>query len=240
MKFTTYTDKGGRKVNEDAIGYRQKNGIYCFVAADGFGMNADVASRIAVDEILDAFEENPSLEGMRKFIETAQKALLIKKSEAAEFGEMGTTVAVLMTDGKKAVWATVGDTRVYIYRRSRIVEVSEDHSIPFEKFSRGEIEFGEIRSDREANKLRKALGDRLAWEPDISSVFSISGSHSFLLCTDGFWRNIIEEEMEIASRLSISSKGWLNKMLKKIAPGISHGSDNLSAITIRMQYSDTY
>lgn len=242
MKFTTYTHEGGRSSNEDFLASSYKNKIYCFAVADGFGPDGmgAAASELAVNTVIAGFEENPSLDLMRTYIEAAQKALLIKKSEAPQFGDIGTTIAVLMTDGSHAVWATVGDTRIYVYKGAHIMEVSEDHSVPFDKFRKGQIEYADIRSDSEYNKLRRALGDRLAWEPDISEKFSITSAYSFLICTDGFWRNILEEETELMRRFSLSSKGWLKKMLKKIAPRLNHGSDNLSAIAVTMQHGDAY
>lgn len=243
MKFTSYIHEGGRKYNEDFLDSRYKDKIYCFVVADGFGPEGTgaVAAKLAVSSILDAFEAAPKLapESLRAYITEAQRALLIKKSESAQFGDIGTTVAVLMTDGSDALWASVGDTRIYIYKGAQIIEVSEDHSVSFEKFAKGEIEFADIRIDSDANKLRRALGDRIAWEPDISEVFPISSSHSFLICTDGFWRSVLENEMERARMFSLSSKGWLDKMLKKIAPRLGRGSDNLSAVAITMQHSDS-
>ena len=242
MKFTTYTDKGGRACNEDFISSAFENKIYCFAVADGFGPDGTgaTASEMAVNSVIDAFKKAPSLSGeaLTSYITEAQKALLQKKSESARFGDIGSTIAVLMTNGKQAIWASVGDTRIYIYKGASLEEVSEDHSVSFEKFTKGEIEYGDIRSDSEANKLRKALGDRISWEPDVSDVFDITAAHSFLLCTDGFWRYISEKETEISRLLSVSSKGWLTKMLKKIAPRILAGSDNLSAVAVTMQLAD--
>ena len=243
MKFTTYTNKGGRKVNEDFIASRYKNGIYCFAVSDGFGKGGSGtdAAQAALNSVLDEFMKNPKLErqALYSYIEAAQKTLLGMKSEKEQWGEMGTAAAVLITDGSRAVWAVTGDCRVYVFRGSRISEVSEDHSVSFEKFERGEIEYSDIRTDADANKLRRALGDRLAWQPDISEVFNISSAYSFLICTDGFWRCITEEDMEKTRLFSLSSRGWLGKMLKKIAPKLESGSDNLSAISITMQRKDS-
>lgn len=243
MKFTTYTHEGGREYNEDFLATAFENKIYCFAVADGFGPDGSgrAGAEIAVNSVIEAFKNEPEMssEAVKKYITEAQRALLVKKSEEARFGDIGSTIALLLTDGTKAIWASVGDTRIYIYKGASLEEVSEDHSVSFEKFAKGEIEYDEIRTDSEANKLRKALGDRISWEPDVSEVFNITSSHSFLICTDGFWRNISEKETELLRLISVSSKGWLKKMLKKIAPKIHSGSDNLSVIAVTMQYGDS-
>lgn len=242
MKFTTYCDKGKREINEDFTASGFKGGIYCFVVADGFGKEGSgaVAAKLTAQTIIAEFERDPVLssKALYSYISEAHKALLAKKSEKTEYDDMGSTIAVLMTDGTHALWANSGDTRIYIYNCSRICEVSEDHSVSFDKFAAGKIEYGDIRTDADSNKLRRALGDRLAWQPRVSDVFEISSGFSFLLCTDGFWKMILEEETENSLRFSLSSKSWLSKMLKKIAPRLKDGSDNLAAIAIKMQFSD--
>jgi serine/threonine protein phosphatase PrpC len=240
MKFTTYTDKGGRTSNDDYAADKAKNGIYCFAVADGLGKNGDIAARMTVNTILSEFEKSPlmSADALKKYITEAQKALLIAKSEKREYDEMASTVAVLLTNGSEAVYGYTGDTRVYILNHSHIKEISEDHSAAFEQFMSGSIEYGNIRYSSERHKLRRAIGDRISWEPTISDVFVISSAYSFLICTDGFWNLITEKEIESARRLSSSSKKWLEKMLNKLMPRMKYGSDNLSATAICIQKTD--
>lgn len=242
MKFTTYSDRGGMKINEDYTGSANKNGIYCFVVADGFGTNGSgaVAAELTVKTVLDEFMKNPRLDtfSICSYIESAQKVLLEKKSSEAKYGEMGCAAAVLMTDGTKAVWANVGDVRIYMYSGFLIKKVSEDHSVAFDKFKNGEIKYSQIRNDLDTNKLRRALGDRIAWQPSVSGTVRIGPHNSFLICTDGFWKNITEPETELIKLFSRSSKHWLKRMLKKAIKRLNAGSDNLSAVTIKMQLTD--
>ena len=79
----------------------------------------------------------------------------------------------------------------------------------------------------------------MSYEPDISDLVKINSGFSFLICTNGFWENIYETEMEEALRFSFSSKAWLEKMLNKIMPKIETGSDNLSAVAVKMQMGDS-
>lgn len=241
MRFTIYSDKGGRDVNDDHAGSAAANGIYCFAVADGMGSHGHTAAALVVSVILKAFEKAPEIssDALEKYISSAQKMLLKKKSEAPELDNAAAAVAVLVTNGKKAVWANSGDARVYVFRHGRISEVSEDHSAAFEEFLDGTIGYGNIRFSSGRHKLRRAVGDGISWEPDVSDAFSINSSFSFLLCTDGFWSLIREEEMEKAKMLSLSAKGWLGKMLDTAAARIKDGSDNLSAAAVCMQISDT-
>lgn len=242
MKFTVYSSRGGMKINEDFIDSANKNGIYCFAAADGFGKggSGETAAKITVRTVLDEFMKKPELDAytIGTYIEAAQRELLLKKSSEEKYGEMGAAAAVLMTDGTRVLWANVGDVRVYMYGGCRIKRVSDDQSAAFEKFLNGEIKYEQIRADADANKLRCALGDRIAWRPKVSEIMRIGPQHSFLICTDGFWKNITEPETETARLISVSSRGWLEKMLKKVTGRLKAGSDNLSAAAITMQLTD--
>lgn len=240
MKFTDFTDKGGRPVNDDFVGSTNKNGIYLFAAADGMGENGYLASSLAVQSVIEAFDKNPALDSLalHNYIEHAQSVLLNEKSENIKYDTADTTLAVLVTNGKEAVYAHCGDTRIYTFRRSLISEVTEDHSEAFEAFKKGDIEYSQIRIHPDRHKLNRAIGDRISWEPEISEVISINSSYSFLLCTDGFWSLVNEKEMEEAKLFSFSSSSWLEKMLKKAERRIAEGSDNLSAVAICIQKLD--
>ena len=58
------------------------------------------------------------------------------------------------------------------------------------------------------------------------------GVHAFLLCTDGFWEYVLEEEMEQDLRLARSAKQWLEKMRRRLQARAPADQDNNSAIVI--------
>lgn len=241
MKFTSFTDKGGRAVNDDYFAEAGKNNMHIFAAADGMGQNGSAASSLAVETIIEEFKTKPELSpaALKHYIAAAQSAVLEIKADHREYDNIGAALAVLITDGKRAVYANCGDTRIYIFLGSKISEVTEDHSQAFEAFENGDIEYREIRLDPDRHKLRRAIGDRISWEPDISDVIGISSRHSFLICTDGFWNLITEDEMEKSKRFTASSSAWLQRMLKKVAARLREGSDNYTAAAVCIQKMDT-
>lgn len=236
MTFTIFTDNGGMPVNDDFADSREKNGIYCFAAADGMGKKGRAAAELAVGTILDEFEKVPNIteKSLMEYITQAQRKLLYKKTHEREYDTAATTIAVLITNGYEAIKATTGDTRIYTFKKNLILEVSDDHSEAFEEFLDGNLAYHEIRTYANRHVLRRAIGDGISWEPDISPVFKIDESNSFLICTDGFWNIVTEEEMEKTHLFAFSSKGWLRAMLKKAAKRLYGGSDNISAIAICM------
>ena len=90
ITFTVFSDKGGRDINEDAIGHAEKGNAHCFVLCDGLGGHGlgDVASKIVTDSVLEGFvscREN-DLKKIKKLFDDAQKDLL--KEQEKRFAKM--------------------------------------------------------------------------------------------------------------------------------------------------------
>ena len=237
MLVTWVSRKGGRKVNEDAAGKTKANGIMCVVVADGLGglNGGGKAAELAVNAVLGSFEAAPefSAEAMQKYISEANNEIIKIAKSDPELLHMSSTVVVLMIKGKKAIWANVGDSRLYMFREGRISEVSEDHSIAFEEFLRGEIEYPDIKNSPNQNMLTSALGNH-AGAVNISSVKTIDAQTSFLLCTDGWWEYVSDEEMEDTLSKSKNARQWLEEMLKIREKEAPENSDNYTAAVVMM------
>lgn len=242
MRFTTVSDKGGRINNEDFLGHAAIGTIHCFVLCDGLGghSSGETASELAVQTILAEFKKSPEIskKSIQSYISAANTAIYERQSGSSILRGMATTASVLLTDGKKAVWGNIGDTRLYRFSLGKIAEVTEDHSVAFMDFKKGKYEYKDIRTSPDQNKLTKSLGTLPDIDPDISEVIKINGTTSFLICTDGFWEYVNEAEMEKLHMTTLSSKAWLEKMLEIIAKKAPSDHDNLSAIAIRMQLTD--
>ena len=237
MRVTWVSRIGGRKVNEDAVGKLTKNGITCIAVADGLGGHnaGEVASRTAVDTILKRFSEEPefSREALTRYVTEAHNAVFEKSTTDPDYLHMSSTIVVLLIKGRRSVWCHVGDSRLYRFRNGWITEVTEDHSIAFRDFMEGLIEYGEIRNSSNQNKLTNAVGQYIE-NMVISQIRTADSATSFLLCTDGWWEYVTEEEMEETLRESYNSREWLEKMLEIRENTAPEGSDNYTAAVVFM------
>ena len=146
---------------------------------------------------------------------------------------MKTTLVGLMLDTEHAVWAHIGDSRLYHFLDGRLVFQTQDHSASQIAVLLGEIAPSQIRSSKDRAILTKALGqpgDVPAAQ--IHAQLLEPGVHAFLLCTDGFWEYVLEEEMEQDLRLARSAKQWLEKMRRRLQARAPADQDNHSAIVI--------
>lgn len=209
-----FTDKGGRMVNEDCCGFAEYNGTYLFILCDGLGGHGlgDKASEYAVEFIKDYFLRCSDAEEFASTVIGKTHYALRSKQEAADMtGKMRTTCVILVLGGNIGISIHVGDSRLYRFRDNAVISRTRDHSIPQMLVMTGEIE-EEIRCHPDRNKVLRALGDdHEALKCDISH-FDVKPGDRFLLCSDGLWEPVLEEEMTRAMKSSESVSEWVGKM----------------------------
>ena len=97
-----------------------------------------------------------------------------------------------------------------------------------------EIKEKEIRNHPDRNKLLRVLGTA-GLEPryEIAKSIKVNKHHAFLLCTDGFWDLVLEEEMQQCLKKAKSPEEWLSNMEKILLErGKDKPMDNYSAIGV--------
>ena len=235
MRFTAMTDRGGQDFNQDCYGKICRDGIYCFAMSDGGGVGGEVGAKAVVDAILHEFESTSSatVDKAANCIWVAIEAF--KKLIASDvlYTSATATAAVLITDGKTAVCSHIGDTRIYRFSKGLIEFVTQDHTDALEKYHAGEIEFSEIRSVKDVSFTRLITAESEP-EPETDELGKVTDKTAFLLCTNGFWKNISEDDMQLALDETHSSKTWLSNMLHHIEKTTPADCDNLSAVAMIM------
>ena len=230
MKYLceSYTDKGGRENNEDSLlVFGSPNGIL-LVVADGLGGHecGEVASGIAVDTLREEFAREPF--DPVSAIKLANSRILQRQAETGK--EMKTTVCAAWINGGVQL-CHVGDSRIYALRAGDIVYQSVDHSASQMAVTVGEITPAEIRNHPDRNKLVRALG--VGEEVKVDSVcLADDGYDALLLCTDGFWEYVLEDEIVSSLASADSPETWLSAMRALLPARVPEGNDNNTAIVL--------
>lgn len=239
MDYCSISKLGHRKVNEDCVGTFIGDNLSGFVVADGLGGHGkgDVASRIAVNTFINSLEDNTSLSASQRLdtsINTAQQAILLEQAHLHSSLQMKTTFAAVIIQEKVAICGHIGDTRIYIFRHNKIWRHTLDHSVPRMLVFSKEIKEKDIRNHPDRNKLLRALGVEGAVKYDVFEVES-KKAQAFLLCSDGFWENIVEDEMCHLLKKSHSVQKWMDLMCEVVERrGANQEMDNYSAIAVWM------
>lgn len=207
------TDRGlVREKNEDAyiamtIEHPGQNpfAIRTLVAvADGMGghVGGDLASRAAIRLLDDILRKNGG-GGLADFpdIESAIMATIFEADRRVrEVGgggpkPPGTTLTAAFIVGDDAYIGHVGDSRAYQIRKDEIVAVTEDHSYVGQLVREGKMSPDEARRSPQKNILIRSLGAGDAPEVDRPRRVRLLDGDVLMLCTDGLWDLVTEEEI---------------------------------------------
>lgn len=238
MIFQTFSlsKAGGRKINEDYCAHLQLADRACWLVADGLGghKGGSVASRTVVEAFLRTFREIPFLteESLSLCLTAAEQYLRKTQEENVRLSAMMTTLVSVVSDYKKAVWAHAGDSRLYIFRKGALLFQTEDHSIPQSLVKGGFLKPEEIRYHEDRNRLVKAMG-RESTNPSINLTgHAFARGDVMLLCTDGFWEHVLEEEMEAALGKAESPERWLLSLEELLLQRVTGEHDNYTGIAV--------
>jgi serine/threonine protein phosphatase PrpC len=197
-----------------------------------------VASHKAVEIIVDCIrslkDQRPTGEDLTEWFDKANEEVLALQTEACQ---MKTTLALLCVDEQtcSALTAHLGDTRIYHFEDGKCVFYTFDHSVSRMSVLAGEIEMEDIRFHADRNKLLKAIGKAEDVKAEIDVLeMDEKKEHAFLLCTDGFWEYVTEEDMERTLAQAQSPEEWLAMMRDVLNQNEKkkENNDNNSAIAV--------
>ena len=107
---------------------------------------------------------------------------------------MGTTAVVVAKVDDNLLWASVGDSRLYIYRNDELMQITTDHSMVQQLLDAGEITKEEMIVHPQRNLLTRAVGVEEDLHVD-SGTLPVKSGDRILLCTDGLSGYISDERI---------------------------------------------
>jgi protein phosphatase len=222
-----------REVNEDACLEQPHCGMWA--VADGMGGHSlgEFASRLAIRSLTDlpaagALEERAAAPEAR-LLQANQRL----RAEAArrDVPVIGTTIAALLVaQGRFAcVWA--GDSRVYLYRDGRLLQLTRDHS-QLEAVRSQHVGSADDTLDRPAsNVITRALGGDDILELDAVGA-DVADGDVFLLCSDGL-SNEVSEAAIVQALLPGNCRLAVEALVEMALERGGH--DNITAVVVRAE-----
>ena len=200
-----------RETNEDSYLYWESADDQEFlrkgrlaVIADGMGGHegGQEASRLAVETVREvygnAFSDDPQTALIESFA-AAHTRIVNYAEQHPAFQGMGTTCTAFVLLGHQLYFAHVGDSRLYLIRDSRILRLTRDHSYVGRLVESGLVRAEDAERHPQRHILTAALGAGLevAAEGGAQGMLLQDGDN-LLLCTDGLWGVVAEDELEDA------------------------------------------
>lgn len=168
-----------------------------FAVADGMGGHAhgELASRLIVEEL----GLVPAAGSMSARIAAVQSAIGRARDRlgavpGAALDGSGSTVAVLLVDGREAALLWAGDSRIYRRRGDVLERLTRDHSVVQEMVEAGQISEAEAQTHPLRNRLTRAIGTSVEVSLEQRRIDAAPGDR-FLLCTDGLHQPVPQAEL---------------------------------------------
>ncbi|MFB3812947.1 MAG: Stp1/IreP family PP2C-type Ser/Thr phosphatase [Terriglobales bacterium] len=249
-----------RTNNEDNFGYDWRYGIY--VVCDGMGGQAagEVASKMAVDVVLDYFRRaakekkypaagrvyegvSERASALASAIQLANQAIHEAAVQDPRQTGMGSTITAVLVDGREYSIAHVGDSRIYLIRppapgaaadaeasKATIQQLTADHSLVMEQVRRGLITMEEAQRSEMQNIIIRALGSEETVEPDLSDLVAQPGD-MLLLASDGLMRHVPDDKILAIVTGTQHLREACDKLIEAAKQG--GGTDNVTCLLLR-------
>lgn len=219
------TDIGKRrKNNQDSFVIRLWEKSHCAlgVVCDGMGgaNGGNIASALACEQFVaavEAFVTSEKVQGglategdyssmLAHAVTDANQCVYSSTERDKSLKGMGTTLVAALVVGDVLYAVNVGDSRLYLYNRGRLTQITRDHSLVQYLLDNGKLTKEEARDYPNRNVITRAVGIERSIESDIFSVdlSRLHGDACALLCSDGLSGYV--EADEICSLLSAGMK----------------------------------
>ncbi len=206
------------------------------VVADGMGghRGGEVASAIAVDEMLDSFE-TATLENMRAGVEAANKRILDVGAFNPALHGMGTTLVALGmidVDGEIEIGGVhIGDSRMYRLSDGTLNQLTEDHSLVEALVREGRITALEAETHPQRNIVTRALGVSDYVEVDVFHYAPVIG-HRYLLASDGLFNEVSAQDICTILDEEADPDAAASRLVTTANRDGKGGRDNITAVVV--------
>jgi serine/threonine protein phosphatase PrpC len=243
VEFAELSLIGAREENQDRVATVVEPDIAMIAVFDGMGGHADGAraAELARKTLLQRFtaQTRPMLDPLAFLHQSLGAAhagmVALGAQMPLELRPRATGAVCLVQDGT-AWWAHVGDSRIYHLRSGHVIRRTRDHSHVELLVQEGLISSQQAQSHPMRNYVETCLGgDPLLPEMLIGRSIRVQAGDALLVCSDGFWANLLDEDIAA----SLFSGAPLKTALLALAEfSVKRGgptADNSTVAALRLQ-----
>jgi protein phosphatase len=149
---------------------------------------------------------------------------------------MGTTVTALVVYGARFLVGQGGDSRAYLLRDGKLVQITKDHSYVQEQVDAGYLTPEQARTHPYSNVITRCVGASQDVLPDIY-VGAVRAADLFLLASDGLTGMLEDYQLAEIVRGDAVPQRLVDEL---VAAANRHGGlDNITAILVRVDETGT-
>lgn len=246
MRFSVFqmSRQGGRKTNEDRMGYCYTRDSAVLMLADGLGGHpeGEVAANIAVETVAAMFQKmaQPKLADVADFLGDAIMAAHLRILQYAMGKAMHdsprTTLVVAVIQSGQVSWVHCGDSRLYMVRQHQLLSRTQDHSFA-ERGRRRQDAARSASTELNRNVLFSCLGSPVKPIFSVAEPVVLQHDDKLMLCSDGLWATLPEHD--IVSQLSQQSvEAAVQVLVEQALMKAGDRSDNVTCMALGWQTPD--
>jgi serine/threonine protein phosphatase PrpC len=216
-------------------------GYMMAVLADGMGgrTGGSIAAEQVIRTAQHIFERfSPLTDDVETMLNTIvhEADTVIKLSAMSSDKEPHSTMVVLvLTPEGSAIWAHVGDSRLYCFAGPNCIERTIDHTYLEKLKGEGKLDSKAAQDPNLANLLVNVLGcHNKTPDVNIRRRNGLKAGDSFMLCSDGLWQYF--SDAELGTAIAVNSPRQASEMLIKKARERAVGTmaDNCTLAIIKL------
>lgn len=236
---------GDRKINQDRCIRVADDDSVLLGLGDGMGGHprGEAAAQVLIDTCRSYFNRiphpilNPS-SFLTRLLHKAHENIVAFGYEQQPAIDPRTTAVACLVQKSVAHWAHAGDSRLYLLRERRVLSKTIDHSYVERLKQQGVITAKQQKNHPQRNYVTRCLGGALA-SPDITlGKHKLEAGDILLLCSDGLWGSISEEELLTTLFSTLPLSEAVRKLAEQAAHNAFPDSDNITLLALRMQQGD--
>ncbi|MGB4359588.1 MAG: PP2C family serine/threonine-protein phosphatase [Rhodoferax sp.] len=211
MRFSVFqvSRQGGRKRNEDRMGYSYTSDSVLLMLADGMGGHPDgeVAAALTMETVAGLFQAmaQPQLDDVADFL---TQALLVAHDQLLHYAaerDMSdtprTTLVMAVIQSGQVRWTHCGDSRLYLVRAHQLLARTQDHSLIEHHRRHPHAHTDAQTTETDRNVLFTCLGSPTRPVFSVTEPLVLQPGDTLMLCSDGLWASLPEQD--IVAELSL-------------------------------------
>ena len=206
------------------------NGIYlCVIDGMGGMGNGDVASETIASKIISIWNELKELTPSdlpRISLERANDFIQLVVSKNPQYHNMGAVATCCYIFNNKAYISHVGDTRLYLFRDSKLSQITEDQSLVAELVRAGRLTPEQAEVHPERHIVTQAIGPHKTIKTADYDL-QVQAGDKLLLCSDGLSGLVRDSDIE-KILTEKNGESCINTLIKKAKE--NGGDDNITLV----------
>lgn len=216
--------------------------------ADGLGgaLAGEIASQLTVDVVKEKlidlentseFSQYPFYERLRLAVEIVNQIIIQHSLNNVQCTGMGSTFTGVTIYKNEAYIAQVGDSRAYLIRDNRIIQLTKDQSLVGQLLEAGYITEEEAENHHLRNVILQALGGQAHINVVLTQV-SLKVGDVLLVCSDGLTTSVKNHQILSLINNNLDLKMATQELIK--TANEQGGLDNITIVLAKVNQISNY